>query len=769
MIKTILRSINSDIFVKQTGGTDNGNGFAYPFYMNLNNVDLSNCDREPIHIPGRIQSHGFLLAVDSESLLITYASENTRDYIAVEAQALLGSAFDKFEETAGLNSKSGQLLLILQLGALKKEYGSINPYPVQISNADFYMIISAAEGSYLIEFEPATLEYDIQNQIGKSVSEILAGKSLKSLLQNTAEEIREIIHYDRVMIYRFLEDGHGEVIAEEKNEDLEPFLGLHYPASDIPKQARELYKLNYTRIIADVNSSSAPIITLEGDAALNLTHSVLRAVSPIHIQYLKNMGVESSFSISLMAHGELWGLIACHNYSPKFIDYKAREGAALIGKIVSSALEYREDEEQEQQSNTYQLAMSLIGIHLTRDEDLISALLGQDYTIKDVAGATGAAVLYDKAISTIGVTPDQVQLRELFDWLKFTMDDAIYYTHRLPEVYPGARAYKEIGSGIIAAMISRDMDEIVVWFRPEQITTVNWAGNPDKPVVISENGLMNLSPRNSFEVFSQLVENTAIKWSKTEVSNVMKLREKIITAINKKAGEIRILNEQLKRAYEELDTFSYTISHDLRTPLTSIKSYTELVIMSNKSLDEQGKNLLTRVVAGADKMNFLINEILKLARVGRAEVELLHLDMDKIVRDSAAEVISATNGQKVELTFGDLPPIMGSAVLISQIFTNLIGNAVKYSLVKDKPAVHIEGVKVDEEVIYSIKDNGIGIDIGHRDKVFELFKRMENVKDIEGTGVGLAIVKRIIEKHNARIWFESELEVGTVFYVAFKI
>jgi len=737
--------------------------------MNLNNVDLSNCDREPIHIPGRIQSHGFLLAVNSDTLLITYASENTKDYIAVEAKNLLGKPLEQFEELAGLDSKRGQLLQMIQLGALKKDFGPINPYPLQINGADYYMIISASEASYLVEFEPATLEYDIQNQIGKSVSEILTGKNLSSLLQNTAKAIRDVIHYDRVMIYKFLEDGHGEVIAEVKNDDLEPFFGLHYPASDIPKQARELYKLNYTRIIADVNTDSTPIATLEYDVPLNLTHSVLRAVSPIHIQYLKNMGVESSFSISLMAHGELWGLIACHNYSPKFIDYKAREGAALIGKIVSSALEYREEEEQEQQSNNYQLAMGLISLHLTKDEDLVSALINQEYSIKDIVGATGAAILYENEISAIGITPDQLQLRELFNWLKFTMEDAIYYTHRLPEVFPAAKAYKTSGSGIIAAMISKDMDEIAVWFRPEQITAINWAGNPDKPVAISENGLMNLSPRNSFEVFSQMVENTAVKWTKTEVTNVMKLREKIITAINKKAGEIRILNERLKRAYEELDTFSYTISHDLRTPLTSIKSYTELVILSNKSLDEQGKNLLRRVVAGADKMNFLINEILKLARVGRAEVEFLRLDMDKIVRDSAAEAVSALKAQKVSLTFGELPPIMGSAVLISQIFANLIGNALKYSLVKEHPAVHIEGVKDDEEIVYIIKDNGIGIDISHREKVFELFKRMENVKDIEGTGVGLAIVKRIVEKHNARIWFESELEVGTIFYVAFKI
>ncbi|SEA42676.1 ATP-binding protein [Pedobacter hartonius] len=736
--------------------------------MNLNNIDLTNCDREPIHIPGRIQSHGFVLAVDSASFNITYASENCINFVPLEAKALLGTSIGQFEQMAGLSEKNGALLQLIHLGNAKKNYEAINPYPVKINGADYYLIISVSTDSCMLEFEPVTLEYDIQNQVGKSISEILKGKTLRSMLHNTAEEIKEIINYDRVMIYRFLEDGHGEVIAEVKNEDLEPFFGLHYPASDIPRQARELYKLNYTRIIADVNADSSPILTYEQGKPLDLTHSALRAVSPIHIQYLKNMGVESSFSISLMAQGELWGLVACHNYSPKFIDYRAREGVKLIGKIVSSALAYKEDEELEQQSNTNELAINRIGLHLTKDEDLLFALTGQEYTIKDIIGATGAAVLFDSEISTVGETPDEAQIRELVDWLMITMEDAVYYTHRLPEVFHPAKEYKKNASGIISAMISKEMNEIIIWFRPEKITSVNWAGNPEKPVVTAENGLLNLSPRNSFKIFSQLVENTALKWTRSEVSNVMKLRDKIINAITKKAGEIRILNERLRRAYEELDTFSYTISHDLRTPLTSIKSYTELVIASNKSLDEQGKLLLGRVVAGADKMNFLINEILKLARVGRADMEFVSLDMDRIVRESAAEVISSMNAGHVLLTFGELPSIKGAELLVSQVFTNLIGNAVKYSVGSAHPLVHIEGVREGDEIIYKVEDNGIGIDISHHDKVFELFKRMENVKDIQGTGVGLAIVKRIVEKHNARVWFESELKVGTIFYVAFR-
>jgi len=736
--------------------------------MNKNTVDLTNCDKEPIHIPGKIQSQGFLVAVAAESLVINYISENVSEFVSAQANTALGLPLNEFEKLAGFSVGEGQFSPLIKLGAAQNTFEGINPCPVKIGDRDYYLIISASADNYLLEFEPVTLQYDIQNQIGRSISEILMGKNLKSLLQNTAKEIKNIIHYDRVMIYKFLDDGHGEVVAEVKNENLESFYGLHYPSSDIPKQARELYKLNYTRIIADVNTVSSSVLTQQPDGALDLTHSVLRAVSPIHIQYLKNMGVASSFSISLLSHGELWGLIACHSYSPKFIDYKAREAAKLIGQIVSSALEYRVEEEETEQNNNYQEAMALLSHHLTKDESIIASLTRQTATVKDITSASGVAILVEKEIVTIGNTPDQLQLRALFDWLKVTMDEGVYYTHSLPEIYHAAKDFKEEGSGIIACMISKDLDEMIVWFKPEQIIAINWAGNPNKPLVEDGDGLMKLSPRNSFETFSQLVENTAVKWTKAEVANVIKIREKVINAISKKAGEIRLLNERLKRAYEELDTFSYTISHDLRTPLTSIKSYTELVLATNKSIDDKGRMLLGRVVAGADKMGFLINEILKLARVGRTELDLEKLDMAKLIKDTAAEVVASQNTVNLDLTIGDTPSISGSFALITQVFTNLIGNAVKYSAGTESPKVLIEGWIEDEELIYKVQDNGIGIDVNHHDKVYELFKRMDNVKDIEGTGVGLAIVKRIVEKHNARIWFESELKVGTVFYVGFK-
>lgn len=737
--------------------------------MNLYQVDLTNCDREPIHIPGKIQSHGFLIAVNSNSHLITYISENIKPFIGDDAKVYLGKPINDIAPKLKISGTQLKLDQILALGS--NGYDSLNPFLLEIDGKPYNLVATISGNDIILEFETVTsdLDTDIQKTIGRSISDILSGKNLPALLNNAAREVKRIIEYDRVMIYKFGEEGHGEVVAEVKNDDLEPFLGLHYPASDIPKQARELYKINLTRIIADVNSESSAIITHNEGAPLDLTHSVLRAVSPIHIQYLKNMGVGSSFSISLIAHRELWGLIACHNYSPRFINYKARDASKLIGQVLSSALEYRQDEEDVEKSARLAAAAQKLAGFIEKDNYIVDALTANAITITDITTASGAALIFDNEIKTLGQTPTHDQIQEIVKWLKENMQDSIYYTHRFPEIFFQAKEYSDSASGILACMLSKELSELVIWFKPEQIHTINWAGNPDKDVEKIEDGLMFLSPRRSFESWSQIVKNTSARWSNEEISAVIKIREQIIYAINRKANQIRLLNERLNLAYEELDTFSFTISHDLRTPLSSIKSYSELLLTTNKSLDDSAKKILGRIIAGTDKMNFLIKEILNYSRVGRADIEMSTINMSLLIKEIKREVISALKPQNIEFTIGDTPNIMGDSTMITQVFTNLINNAVKYSARSKPSKVKVEGVVNDNEIIYSVSDNGVGIDVNYYSRVFELFKRMDNVKDFEGTGVGLAIVKRIVEKHQARIWFESALGSGTVFYISFKI
>ncbi|RNL52476.1 ATP-binding protein [Pedobacter jejuensis] len=734
--------------------------------MNNFSVDLTNCDKEPIHIPGKIQSHGFLIAVDKTDLNITYVSENVSKFLDVTANQLLDKPLASLNQFTLQQDSDFKIEDLLRLGIIKESFDAITPYPLTINSKPFYLIISVSNQNWLLEFEPVTLQYDIQSSIGRSASSMLQGKSVLDLLKGAAVEVKKLIGFDRIMVYKFLDDGHGEVVAEEKEDELESFFGLHYPASDIPKQARELYKLNLTRLIADVNTEDSPIVTYIENTPLDLTNGCLRAVSPIHIQYLKNMGVYSSFSISLVVGDELWGLIACHNYSPKFIDYKAREGSKLIGQILSSALEYRQAEEDAEVVEQFKDAVAIISGHLNRDKYLVDALVNHQRTILDITKATGVAVIFENNLKTLGDVPLEEDIWELASWLKTNSDESIYYTHRLSEIFPPGKKYKEIAAGILSCAISKDFEEIIIWFKPEQLTTVNWAGNPEKPVTFEE-GLMSLSPRKSFETWSQVVKKTSEKWYPEEITSVLRIREIIITEINKKASEIRLLNDKLQAAYDELDTFSYTVSHDLRTPLTSIKTYAEL-LLKNKSIDGNGLKMIQRIILGADKMNLLIKEILHLARVGRSEIVFEKVNMPEIINDIVTEVWTAFKADNAELILGQLHDLKGDKTMIAQVFTNLISNAVKYSSMVEKPKIEISSYIDNNEIIYAICDNGIGIDNRYYDRVFELFKWMDNVKDIDGTGVGLAIVKRIVERHNGRVWFESKLNSGSKFYVALK-
>jgi len=730
-------------------------------------VDLTNCDIEPIHIPGQIQSHGFLIVIDVD-LVIRYYSDNLTDYITNTTFDLLGKPLPDFESLLGSNYQPNFISQLVISGRGSENFERTNPTPIDIAGSSYYLILSASNGYTLLEFEIANSNFDldVQSMMGKSIAKILSYRNVQQLLDNAAMQVRQIIGYDRIMIYRFAEDGHGEVVAEEKNSDLNSWLGLHYPASDIPKQALELYKLNLTRLIADVHSVPSKISTSANNSdPLDLTYSQLRAVSPIHIQYLKNMGVASSFSISLKYKDELWGLIACHHYSPRFIDYKSREYAKLIGQILSSALEFRQDEDDQRTENIFKLNLEKLARQLMHGDNTESSLTEKEVTILSVIEASGAILVYNNKIYKLGITPGDEQLGDLMKWIKHTVAEPLYYSENLSAIYPESTAYKEIASGIMVSVISRKLGDYMVWFRPEEITTINWSGKPEKHVGLNANGLLQISPRHSFEVWSETKSGLSARWTLAEMSAVIRLKEEINYATNLKAGTARQMNERLKEAYEELESFSYTISHDLKNPIASIKSYAQLLIR-DQSILERGQQMLQRIADRADQMNLMINAVLDYSRIGRSSMVSRPVNAGVLIADIVKDLELIYDVSKFKITVGETPELHGDPIMMLQVFSNLIGNAVKYSQYSAPAIVHIEGKKSDDRIIYSVSDNGLGIALNDLSKIFELFNRMENVRDIEGSGVGLAIVKRIVEKHNGKIWAESELEKGSTFFVS---
>ncbi|HVX51018.1 MAG TPA: ATP-binding protein [Chitinophagaceae bacterium] len=743
-----------------------------PLTVNNPMTDLSNCDKEPIHIPGKIQPHGFLLAVNKTTWLIDFTSANTKQFTGLEPGQLLGKSLADIVAAGVINCGNANLFDVVQY-LVNTNAQEANPIAVQINAQACNLIVNFAEHHFLLEFEPSfpDIDKELQRLMGISLSKILEASTIEEILQFTAKQVKEIIHYDRIMVYKFWEDDHGEVVGEEREPHLESFMGLHYPASDIPKQARELYKINLVRIIADVTAVPSALFTTQAGlstTSLNLTNSVLRAVSPIHIQYLQNMDVRSSFSISVIINDRLWGLIACHNYTPKFIDYKARNSCKLIARILSSALEHRLEIERKEKSKEFHGALQEILKLLMRDWNVAEVLMQQKVNLLSLTEACGAAFLFEGCIYVIGETPGDSEISALYNKIKKEHRSSIFHTTNLDKIFASAGAYKNVASGLLGCSISWEMDEYIMWFKPEIKKTVKWAGNPNKPVETDEQGNQQISPRRSFAVWSEEVEGTSEPWTSADIGSVMKLREELIHMLNSRANQVRKLNDELKKAYEELDTFSFTISHDLKTPLASIRNYSEILLEDHDELTDDVKKILNKVIKNTERMDVLIREVLSYSRIGKQDLHLKKLPVKLLVETAVQDALSAYGSHKTNVQIGNLPEVEGDEIMISQVFGNLIGNAVKYSAKNDTPLVKIEGKITADGILYTVQDNGIGIDMLHGNQVFDLFKRMDNAKAYEGTGVGLAIVKRILEKHKARIWYESGQGKGTTFFILFK-
>lgn len=735
-------------------------------------VDLTNCEREPIHIPGHIQAHGYLLVIQPSDYRIVQASENITALCGTSAEQLIGKPVDHV--LAATDVPGSTLLEILNVAMRNRRPESLNPYRLDINGAPTNLILHQHDDGLVLEFEPADEEptsFLLQQRVTHALADIQGSQSVTELLQNAVRKVKDLIGYDRVMVYRFEEDWHGHVIAEAKEPHLESFLGLHYPASDIPRQARDLYKVNLVRCIMDVHQPSVPIYPVfyaDKKRPFDLTHAGLRAVSPVHIEYLKNMGVQSSMSISLMNRGNLWGLIACHHYSPRFVDYPTRMSAKFIGQLLSAALDFRKSEEDQTYLRQIGSQEQVLQEQMLKTWDVVQGLTGQKVTIMAINSATGAALLFDNRLHKLGQTPDDDAIRGLVQWLKKSQATTLFQTNQLPSLYSEAESFREIASGLMAIELSRELGEYVLWFKPERITQVDWAGNPDKPVTIEASGEQRLSPRKSFAKWSQEVYGQALPWREVEMATALKLREDINQIVVQKANQIRLLNEQLRVAYEELDAFSYTVSHDLRAPLSSVKSYSEIILEEyGAELNEDVHYLLGKIIGASDRMTSLIQHILRYSRMGRTELMAQTLDMKEMLQLLREEMLAGQKGRNLQIRIGDTPSIYGDYTMVLQIFSNLLSNAVKYTRDMQPAIVEVNGQDNGLEVVYTVQDNGIGIDMKNAGTMFDLFKRLDNVQDYEGSGIGLAIVKRILGRHNGKIWFESEPYRRTIVYVSF--
>ncbi|MFE4104880.1 ATP-binding protein [Almyronema epifaneia] len=744
-------------------------------------VTLNNCDREPIHIPGLIQPHGIFFVLSEPDFTLVQLSSNTAVHLGIPPTQLLGRPLSQL-------LTSQQLDVIQQ--SLKDDFAVLNPLEITIQTdtqlAYFNGILHRSlQDKLILELEPKTADsqsnfWGFHLATKGILAKMQKAENLSQLCELMVKEVRRLTGFDRVMIYRFDTDGAGAVIAEDKQPDLEPYLGLHYPATDVPQQAKLLYTLNPLRLIPDVDYQPVPLLSTESATVaaepLDLSLSILRSVSPVHLEYLKNMGVSASMSISLVQNKKLWGLISCHHITPKFVPYDTRTICEFLGQVMSLELASKEANENLDYKVRLKSIQAKFTDRISCAEEFTDALVKDRQELLDLVGADGAVVCTQGHLTQIGKVPSESQIQDLLEWLPNHLENDLLVTHALSTLYPPATTFQADASGLLALTITRVQKNFVLWFRGERLQQVTWAGNPDKPVQVEPDGSYTIYPRKSFEAWQQTVTGQSLPWLPCEIEGALELKSAIVGIALRKADELAAINLELERSNVELDAFTYIASHDLKEPLRGIHNYSTFLLEDYLNiLDEEGVERLQTLVRLTKRMEDLINSLLLFARLGRQEMNLRPVDVNRLVNEVIEVFYMSKDQTEVTVQIAQpLPWVQGDRVLLEQVFTNLISNGLKYNTQTQKQieigvlpladaALAAEG-KQPMQTFY-IRDNGIGIRERHLDSVFRIFKRLHGPgKYGGGTGAGLTIVKKIVERHGGKIWIESNYGTGSTFY-----
>lgn len=727
--------------------------------VSTSDLDLDLCAQEPIRVPGSIQPHGALVVADPDDRRIVQASANAKALLGkghgdavlgLPLRQLVGETADR-QISAWLQTPDGNYLRTLDINGQRLQV--LGHRTAQGIILEFEQP-PAGEGETLEAYYP---------RIGHFMEAVAGYDDLAALCTASAREFRQISRFNRVLIYRFDEQWNGEVLAEDGDGVLPSCAGLRFPATDIPAQARELYRLNRLRLIPDANYAPVPIepATHPRDGSpLDLSFAALRSVSPVHLEYMRNMGTLASMSISILVHGNLWGLVACHNATPRRVNAQARTACDLLGKVLSQHVGARERGAYDAKRMELKRIESELLAHVAANESFQSGLAANSGLWLKLANATGAAVIHDGSILTAGVTPSPARLRALAEKLQQLGVTDPFATDSLALQWPEFEDLVGVASGMLAISISQLHPSYICWFRPEAQRTVLWADDPRQSLHAAEE---RLHPRNSFAGWKELVKCRSLPWSQAEIDSTIDFRTAIVNFVLLRAEERAEITGQLQRSNKELESFSYSVSHDLRAPFRHIVGYTQLLREREKSLGEKSQHYLDSINEAATSAGRLVDDLLSFSQLGRTALAVSPVDMHKLVQEILRSVQPDIQGRQVEWRVQRLPATRGDAALLRQALYNLVDNALKYSRERNPAVIEISSEQHASECVYTVKDNGVGFDMAYAHKLFGVFQRLHRMEDFAGTGIGLALTRRIIERHGGWIEARGALEEGAAF------
>ncbi len=497
------------------------------------------CEDEPIRIPGSIQRHGFLLLIDEHGQQVIAASENAQEFLGIPLRLILGTPIETLLER--------EILAAFRFLTLTDETPGMATYlgSFQMRNEFFSIVAHRVGTERILEFEridrlvrPELTNAVITNFVGR-LSQL---SSELDLCRAITRQVKDLTDFNRVLLYSFDENGHGTVLAEENDGTLPSYLNLRFPGGDIPQQARALYVLNTVRIIPDVTYTPSPIQGYAGRpmAALDLSMALLRSVSPIHLEYMKNMGTISSMSISIVCEGKLWGLISGHHASPRTIPYLVRSACDLLTKIVSTQLMGLRTTSKLGKMIHFHAVQRRMLTQMAAENDYIAAMRAQINSLAEVTEAGGVALVVEGHCELAGITPDEDTVHRLVAWMNTIDDMELFSTRHLQQELPWAAAFTDTASGMLAIRISDVRQSYLIWFRPELVHTIKWAGEPGA----QDNGNGHgLSPRVSFDAWKDIVRGQSAAWTEMELESAREFRAAVMTISLQRAEEAAELSE----------------------------------------------------------------------------------------------------------------------------------------------------------------------------------------------------------------------------------
>jgi light-regulated signal transduction histidine kinase (bacteriophytochrome) len=697
-------------------------------------VTLQNCADEPIHIPGSIQPHGAILVFSSAAELVSW-SANAHAMLGLGAPLVLLTALADLRLGAEVVEKIHECLEDMDGGE-----ASASMVETVIGTQDFDCIVHGHEGVVIVEYECRELAADsvatFALKAHSAIERLKRQKSVPALLKSAVDQVRLITGFDRVMAYRFRHDDSGEVAAEARDDALDPYLGRRYPASDIPAQARRLYVINTLRMIGDMGYTPVPMIGRTGAAPLDMSYCVLRSVSPIHVEYLRNMGVQASMSISIVINGKLWGLIACHHMAPRRVPYAIRMAADVMAQLLAASVQSLETRERAALTERAAEVRTQVMESLIHFDDVASGLAACAAEICVSLGAGALVIVHAGRMMVHGAVPHGVAAAAVQSVAEVDTD-VVERAARRDWPLPLQQACGK-WVGMLGLRYDAAAPGWLLALREEQVELVRWAGKPDKVIAHGPLG-PRLTPRGSFDEWRETVFDQAEPWEATR----MGIARQLLAEMNR-ASVTR--HEQNDRARAQLFAI---LGHDLRNPLQSI-SMAATVLELGGSKETAGR----RIKASSGRMERLISQVLDMSMINggmRLGGAMAPVDLVPILADLADEFRTAKPNIALRL---DSPPQVLAPVdtdRLAQVVGNLISNAyhhgkldeeIRVTVAQDAAGVTLDVINVGEEIVEETART-----------LYNPFKRLSanNARNKGGMGLGLYIARQIMLEHGGTI------------------